>query len=104
MHTTTTLLHLTLNTGHIARTSGITPPEELAAVQPLLERGGPIPTRDPYWVDLERKAGWASFCLNHGTVRLTMNVIVWDETIASELRSGVHLVSEGLRPVRRGPQ
>ena len=92
MHTTTTNMHLTLNCRHIARTSAITSPEELAAVQPLLERGGPIPTRDPYWVDLERKAGWASFCLNHGAVRLTMNVIVWDETIASELWAGLEFI------------
>ena len=60
MPTTTTLLHLTLNTGHLVHTTGLTPPEELAAVQPLLEHGGPIPTRDPYWVELNRQPGWAA--------------------------------------------
>lgn len=82
MHTTTTLLHLTLNTGHIARTSGITPSAELAAVQSLLERGGPIPTHDPYWVELYRHSGWASFCIYRGELPLTFNVLAWEDAAA----------------------
>lgn len=84
MQTTTTLLHLTLNTGHIARTSGITPPEELAAVQPLLERGGPIPTRDPFWVGLDRQRGCASFCLQHRKLPVTMNLLAWEAAAARQ--------------------
>jgi hypothetical protein len=61
MQTTASLLHLTLNTGHRALTAGLTPPEELAAVRPLLQRGGPIPTRPPYRVDLNRPPGVPAF-------------------------------------------
>lgn len=84
MQSTTTLLHLTLNTGHIARTSGITPSAELAAVQSLLERGGPIPTRDPFWVGLDPRRGCASFCLYHRKLPLTMNLVAWEDTAARQ--------------------
>jgi len=84
MPTNTPLLHLTLNTGHIARTSGITPPEELAAVQTLLKRGGPIPGRHPFRVNLDRQRGSASFCLQHRKLPVTMNLLAWDEATAHE--------------------
>lgn len=92
MQTTTTLLHLTLNTGHIACTSGITPSEELAAVQPLLKHGGPVPTRDPYWVELNRQPGWASFCLYRGEVPLTLNVLAWEDAAAREAWAGLEFI------------
>ncbi len=77
---TTPLTHLTLNTGHIACTSGITPPEELAAVQPLLKHGGPISTRYPYWVELVRAPGCASFAICCGAMPVTLNVLVWEDS------------------------
>jgi len=78
------LRHLTLNSGHIARTSGVTPPEELAAVHALLKRGGPIPTHAPFRVNLDRQRGSASFCLYHRTLAVTMNLLAWDAPTARE--------------------
>lgn len=90
--TETTPFTYTLNCRRIARTPGITSPEELAVVQPLLEHGGPIPMHDPYWVELDHHSGWSCFCLNQGRKRLTMNMIVWDETQASQLWSRMEAV------------
>lgn len=84
MPTNAPLLHLTLNTGHVARTSGITPPEELAAVQALLKRGGPIPNHAPFRVGLDRQRGSASFCLSHHKLTVTMNLVAWDDAVARE--------------------
>ena len=84
MPTNGPLLHLTLNTGHIARTSGVTPPEELAAVHALLKRGGPIPTHAPFRVNLDRQHGSASFCLAHRKLTVTMNLVAWDDATARE--------------------
>lgn len=84
MPTNEPLQHLTLNTGNIAHTSGITPPEELAAVQALLKRGGPIPNRAPFRVGLDRLRGSASFCLYHRKLTVTMNLVAWDDAVAHE--------------------
>ncbi|KAF0178512.1 MAG: hypothetical protein FD161_1817 [Limisphaerales bacterium] len=92
MQTTATLLHLTLNTGHMVHTSGITPPEELAAVQSLLAHGGPTPTRDPYWVELNRQPGWASFCVYRGEVPLSLNVLAWEDVAAPEAWAGLEFI------------
>ncbi len=90
--TTAPLLHLTLNTGHLARTSGITAPEELAAVRPLLERGGPIPTRPPYHMDLHRLPGCASFCIYCREVPITLNILAWDPAAALSAWSEIERV------------
>ena len=78
------LLHLTLNTGHIACTPGLTPPGNLALVQPLLKRGGPIPTRAPFRVGLDRQRGSASFCLYHRKLTVTMNLLAWEDAAVRE--------------------
>lgn len=84
MPTNAPLLHLTLNTGHVARTSGIIPPEALAAVQALLKRGGTIPNRNPFRVHLDRQRGCASFCLHHRNLPVTMNLVAWEDAVARE--------------------
>lgn len=84
MLTNAPLLHLTLNTGDVAHTSGVTSPEKLAAVQALLKRGGPIPKRAPFRVGLDRLRGSASFCLYHRKLTVTMNLVAWDDAIARE--------------------
>lgn len=84
MKDTAALIHLTLNSGDVAHTSGVTPPEELAAVQALLKRGGPIPNRAPFRVSLDRQPGSASFCLSHRKLPVTMNLVAWDDAIARE--------------------
>jgi hypothetical protein len=84
MKDTAALIHLTLNSGDIAHTSGVTPPEELAAVQALLKRGGPIPNRAPFRVNLDRQRGSASFCLSHRKLTVTMNLVVWEDAAARE--------------------
>lgn len=84
MTTNAPLLHLTLNTGDVAHTSGVTSPEELAAVQALLKRGGPIPKRAPFRVGLDRLRGSASFCLYHRKLTVTMNLVAWEDAAARE--------------------
>jgi hypothetical protein len=76
------LRHLTLNSGHIACTPGITPPEHLALVQPLLKRGGPIPNRAPFRVSLDPQRGSASFCLYHRKLTVTMSLLAWEDAAA----------------------
>ncbi|MEN9576557.1 MAG: hypothetical protein RL514_4412 [Verrucomicrobiota bacterium] len=82
MPTNAPLLHLTLNTGHVASTPGLTPPEELAAVHALLKRGGPISNRAPFRVNLDRQRGSASFCLFHRKLTETMNLVAWEDAAA----------------------
>ena len=84
MPTNAPLLHLTLNTGHIVRTPGVTPPEELAAVHALLKRGGPIPNRAPFRVSLDHQRGCACFCLHHRKLPVTMNLVAWDDAAARQ--------------------
>lgn len=84
MKDTAALRHLTLNSGHIACTPGITPPEHLALVQPLLKSGGPIPTHPPFRVSLDRQPGCASFSLLHRKLPVTMNLVAWEDAAARE--------------------
>jgi hypothetical protein len=78
------MLHLTLNTGHAARYEGTTPPEQLAAVRPLLRGGGNIPGRAPFRVETGALPGGMSFSIHRGADPITLNVLVWTAEAAAE--------------------
>ena len=84
MKDTAALLHLTLNSGQLSCTPGITPPGNLALVLPLLKRGGPIPTRPPFRVSLDRQRGCACLCLHHRKLTVTMNLVAWEAAAARQ--------------------
>jgi len=96
MPTTAPLLHLTLNTGHVAITPGITPPGELAAIQTLLKHGGPIPNRAPFRLNLDRQRGLASFCLQHRKLPVTMNLVAWEDAAARQAWPEIEFVYRNL--------
>lgn len=78
------LLHLTLNTGHLARLDIETPVDEIEILRPILNTGGIIPTRDPFRVVVGASPGMRSFSIHRGSDTITLNVVCWAATATAE--------------------